>query len=72
MKTNLNVNFGERLRLRRISANYTQEKLAELAGVSPQHIQRLEGKNPSGVTLETTKKLADAFKIPLSEFLEDV
>ncbi len=64
------LNFGNKLRSYRISHNYTQEKLAESAGLSPQHIQKLEGKNPSGVTLETIKRLSIVFKITMSEFLE--
>jgi len=68
----LNKAVGEKIRSYRRKTGYSQEKLAELTDLSPQHVQRLEGKKPSGVTLFTLLKLAAVFQVPLCVFLEGI
>jgi transcriptional regulator with XRE-family HTH domain len=58
-----------RIRELRKKYGYTQEKLAELADIDYKHIQLLEGKHPSSAKIDTLEKLAKAFKMSLSEFL---
>ena len=64
--------FAKILRAARIRRKLTQEKLAELSDLSVEHIQRLEGRSPSGIRLETVVKLAKALKIAPSSFLRDL
>ncbi len=51
-------------KMRRMSAS----KLAELAGLSPSYISKLEGGNKKSPSLETLTRIAQALNIPL-EFL---
>ncbi len=64
------LRFARVLKLRRKEAGLTQDKLAELSGVSVEHIRRLEGKSPCGVRLEAIVKLSKAVKINPSKFLK--
>ena len=62
--------IGEKIRLLRKHAGMTQERLAELVGVSFQQIQKYE----NGSTMLNTDKLqrvANALKVPASAFFED-
>ena len=68
----LAIRFSRLLKVTRKKKKFTQERLAELADLSVIHIQRLEGRSPSGVTLETLIKLSKAFKISLPVFLKDL
>ena len=72
MDKHLALRFGRLLKKIRKQRKFTQEKLAELADLSVVHIQRLEGRSPSGVTLETLFKLSRAFKISLPALLKDL
>jgi len=62
--------FGRRLYKLRIKKGWTQERLAEEADIAVRHVQRLEGKNPSPVKIDTIEKLAKAFKISCSRLLD--
>ncbi len=64
------LKFGKLLKAERIKRGLTQEKLAEFSDLSVEHIQRLEGKSPSGVRLETIVKLARALKTTPSKLLD--
>ena len=68
----LNRAVGKRIRFYREKMGYSQEKLAELADLSPQHVQRLEGKKPSGITLFTLLKFVAVFHVSLHVFLEGI
>ena len=70
MNTNINHKLALRIRELRKKCGYTQEKLAELSGVDYKHIQLLEGKHPSSSKIDTLEKLAKAFKISLSNFID--
>lgn len=65
------VDVGERLLLYRDSRNWSQERTAEEAGVSPTtitHIETGQSPNPRRVTL---RRLARAFGVSLEEFESD-
>ena len=70
MEKDIIVSYARRLRQLRKKRGYTQQKVAELANVEYKHIQRLESKKPCDVKLSTLEKIAKAFNIPLSEFLD--
>lgn len=69
MDKDISVKVSSRLRQLREKYGYTQEKLSELSGVDYKHIQLLEGKNPTCARIDTAEKLAKAFNMSLSKFL---
>jgi transcriptional regulator with XRE-family HTH domain len=70
METETRIKLALRLRELRRKRKYTQEKLAELSNLDYKHIQLLEGKKPCAPTLDTLEKLARAFNISISKFLD--
>lgn len=64
------IEIGNKIKMLRRHAGFTQEKLAEMVGVSFQQIQKYE----TGSTKLNTDKLqqiANALKIPVAAFFED-
>lgn len=55
-RKHLNEEIGERIRISREDANYTQERLAEIVGVSVQYISDLE-RGVSGASVYTLSKI---------------
>lgn len=53
----------------RIKRNYTQEKLAELLGISSRQLQRIE-RNEFETSIRTIKKAIAILDIPDNEILE--
>ncbi len=70
MSDDIKNRISERVRKLRIKHGYTQEKLAELAGIEYKHIQRVESKIPCDLKASTLEKLAKAFKISVSELMK--
>jgi transcriptional regulator with XRE-family HTH domain len=62
--------LSKRIRQLRKDYGYTQVKLAELSGIEYKHIQLLEGKKPDNVKITTLEKLAKAFDMKLSKFID--
>lgn len=58
--------MGSQIRALRLERAWSQEQLAEIAGLSVRTIQRLEQGQPA--SLETTKALAASFDVPASRF----
>ncbi len=70
MAENIRLKLARRIRELRKKHNYTQQKLAELAGIEYKHVQLLESKRASASRLDTIEKLAKVFKMSPSEFLD--
>ena len=70
MKTNIRLKLGKKIRQIRKRRGITQQKLSELANIDYKYIQKIEGKNPPNIKVETLEKLAKAFNIPLSQLLD--
>jgi transcriptional regulator with XRE-family HTH domain len=70
MKDDIRLRFGARIRELREERGYTQERLAELTRIDYKYIQRIEGKTPPAVKIDTIKRLALALKIKPSKLLE--
>jgi len=64
------LKLGKRLRELRKKNRLTQDKLAEITGIDYKYIQKIEGKNPPAVRIDTIEKLAKAFKISCSKLLD--
>lgn len=59
---------GTRIRDARLHANLTQEKLAELAGLDRQAINRIE-QGHSSPRLDNLIRIADALDVPLASLV---
>ena len=68
---NVKINFGQRVRELRLSNGYSQEKLAELSELDRTYIPGIES-GKRNVSLVVIKKIAKAFKISISELLNDL
>ena len=66
----LSLNFGEKLRKRRVERGITLERLAEIVGTRKSYIWQLENKKPARPSGELLIKLANALDIS-GEFLID-
>lgn len=55
-KKAINVKIGTNIQIARESAGYTQEKLSELIGLTPNHLSAIE-RGVSGASLEVLEKL---------------
>ena len=62
-------NLAKQLRALRKDRGFTQEGLAEKAGLEYKYIQMLEGKTPPSATLRTLSKLAKAFELEVWELV---
>ena len=63
METNIRIRLGTRIRELRKRRGYTQEKLSELADIDYKYLQRIEGKRPPALKVDTIEKLAKALKV---------
>ncbi|MFT8890121.1 MAG: helix-turn-helix transcriptional regulator [Ethanoligenens sp.] len=61
--------IGERLRNYRLQSGYSQDVLAERAGVHPTYIGQLE-RGEKNATLESIEKIAQALNLPLEKLFE--
>ena len=70
MNTSIRLKIGKKLKELRKKTGYTQEKLSELAQIDYKYLQKIEGKNPPNLKVETVEKLAKALKTAPSMLLE--
>ena len=70
MELAITLKLGKKIREFRKNNAYTQEELAQLAKIDYKYLQKIEGKNPPNIKIETIEKLAKAFKIKPSKLLE--
>ena len=69
MDRSIQLKFGANLRKYRKLRKLTQQQLAERAEIEYKYIQRLEGKNPTAVRIDTIARLAKVLKISPFKFL---
>jgi len=65
-----NVEFGKRIRLRRVEQKISQAELAEKLGVSFQQVQKYE-KGVNRVGSARLQQIASALSVPVSFFYDD-
>jgi len=70
MESNIRFKFGMKIKKLRRKCGYTQEKLSELTNIDYKYIQRIEGKDPPAVKIDTIERFASAFKVKPSQLLE--
>ena len=68
---NINIQFGDILRKVREGRDMTQEKFAELCGISRAYYGRIE-RGEHSVTLELCQKVAEATGLSFVELFEDI
>jgi transcriptional regulator with XRE-family HTH domain len=61
--------LGSRIREFRKAKSLTQEQLAEIVGVEPRHISRMEG-GYNYPTIDRLEKIAEALNVPLKDFFD--
>ena len=70
MNTNIRIKLGAKIKEERKKANCTQERLAAKSKIDYKYIQKIEGKTPPNITIETIEKIAKALNIPPSSLLD--
>lgn len=70
MKETIRTALGKKLKHYRKKCGYTQEKLAELADIDYKYLQRIEGKNPPAVKIDTIEKISKALSISPAQLLK--
>lgn len=61
--------LGERIREFRKAKGFTQEQLAEMVGVEPRHISRIEG-GYNSPSIERLAKISDALEVPIKDLFD--
>ncbi len=70
MKPSIQIQIGKKIRELRTKLGMTQERLAEITGIDYKYIQKIEGKNPPNLKVETIEKLAKGLKTTPAELLK--
>ena len=70
MENNIKLKLGKRIKRLRKKCNYTQEELSEIANIDYKYVQRIEGKNPPALKIDTIERLSKALKVKTAELLE--
>lgn len=65
------MSIGAKLKQRRMKNGWSLQQVADEVGVSKAHIYELELNKVKNPSVETLKKLAKLFDMPLSFFLDD-
>ena len=71
MDQSIRLLFGKNIKRFRKKRGFTQEELADKSGIDYKYIQKLEGKTPPAVKIDTIKRIASVFKVDPSKMLED-
>jgi transcriptional regulator with XRE-family HTH domain len=71
VRQNVRQRFGTRLKELRTAQNWTQEDLADKAGIGRVFISQMENGHKD-VCLGVLETLADSFKVTVSELMRDV
>ena len=69
MENDIKLHLAKRIRQLRKEHGYTQQELAEKAGIDYKHIQRLEGKKPPAARLDTLEKIANALGVKIEKLM---
>ena len=70
MENAIRLKLGKKIKKLRKRCNCTQEKLSEIADIDYKYIQRIEGKHPPALKIDTIEKLAKALKVRPFELLK--
>ena len=65
----IRLKLGRKIKEFRGKRGYTQERLAELASIDYKYLQRIEGKNPPALKIDTIEKIAKALNLSLQKLM---
>ena len=66
----IRLKLGKKIKELRLKCGYTQERLLEEAQIDYKYLQRIEGKNPPALKIDTIGKLAKALKVKPAQLLK--
>ena len=66
---NIRLRLGRKIKELRKRCDYTQEELSEVANIDYKYIQKIEGKDPPALKIDTIERLAKALKVKPAELL---
>lgn len=70
MENTIRLKLGRKIRQLRKKGGLTQEGLSEISEIDYKYIQRIEGKRPPAVKIDTLERLAKALNISISDLLD--
>ena len=70
MEYTIRLKLGKKIKELRKKCGYTQERLSEAAKIDYKYLQRIEGKKPPALKIDTIGRLARAMKVKPSKLLE--
>ncbi len=70
METTARLKLGKKLKELRLKKGITQEELAGKAGIDYKYLQKIEGKTPPAIRIDTIEKLAKTLKVTCSELID--
>lgn len=69
MNTKILFNLGQRIKQARMINNFTQEDLAQIVGVHPTYIGKIEG-GKSNISIKMLFKISRALKVKIPELFD--
>jgi transcriptional regulator with XRE-family HTH domain len=70
MEDNIRLKIGKKIKKLRNKRRYTQEKLSEISEIDYKYIQRIEGKKPPALKIDTIERIAKALKVTPAKLLD--
>ncbi len=70
MRNNVRLKVGQKIKELRQKRGLTQEQLDESTGIDYKYLQKIEGKTPPNLKVETIEKIAKSLKVPCSKLLD--
>lgn len=70
MADTIRLKLGRKVKQLRKACGLTQERLSEVSEIDYKYVQRIEGKNPPAVRIDTLERLAKALKTSVSDLLD--
>jgi len=69
MCSNLRLLIGRNIKRLRAQYGYTQEKLSEVTEIDYKYLQKIEGKDPPAIKVDTLERIAKGFGVKPQELL---
>jgi transcriptional regulator with XRE-family HTH domain len=69
MESTIRLRLGYKIKSLRKKQKLTQEQLSETSGVDYKYLQRIEGKNPPALKIDTIERIAKAIKVTPADLL---
>jgi XRE family transcriptional regulator of biofilm formation len=70
MSKKIRLLLGQKIKKIRLQKGYTQQQLAEVAKIDYKYLQKIEGKNPPALKIDTIEKIAKALRVNPAKLLE--